>query len=1064
MTDRYTTVGHGIRQVCMLWLTFLLCTTALAQSKQFTLKGSVKDGSGQSIPGVTIQVVGTTTGTATDANGNYSFSTSLSPGSYVLNFSSVGYTPVKETITLGNAETITTNVTLKEDIANLDEVVVTSPGQQAERRSLGNAISTIKAADLQQSGSAGLINSLQGKVPGAQIVQNSGDPSGSISIRLRGIKSLSGSSDPLYVIDGVIVSNQSANVSQLAVADQIASAQPGTNRLADISPNDIATLSVLNGAAAAAQYGSRAANGVVIITTKRGATGAPKISFSTSFNINELRKSVPVNMYNKTFGNAQQRLFPIQTFAPGSAQQAAIALNPATTFLEIRRDGTTNYLLSNVVDNVPRYNYFDQIFRTGYGTDNSISVSGGRDNTQYYVSFGYLKNEGIIKGTDFTRYNFRARLDQRLTNWAKLSAGLTYANSFSNEKANGNVFYSPMNSVTILNNIYDITKRDASGNLQAVEGPRVNPLSTIEDMRFTQSVNRTVSDVQLNLTPLKGLSVDYILGVDTYGQVGQNYIRPYPYAAQASLGANLYPQGYSATGNNTVFQINTDLNVSYERQLSERFKLNAIAGYSYQFFRSDYSIAQGQNLSPFIETVGGAASTTVQANYSLDRFNLSGYFAQATIGYNNLAFITAAVRRDQSSKFSPSVTNQFYPKVSGSFVVSDLSFWKDASFSKALNSLKLRLSYGEAGNLSGVGSYSRFYQFTPVAYLGKNTLLPGAQLANPLVRPERMAEVEGGVDLSFVNNRIGLGVTVYNQQIKDLVVNRALAPSSGGTSIVNNVGTMENKGVEMVLDVVPVKTKDFSWDVTAIFNSNRNKVLSLGSPAIAISSPAGAPYLLQGQPASVYYGTGYARNPDGSLLYTLAGFPQSERASSQATGSTEFTPARTAEGQPDTRFPTANIVIANPNPKWTGSFTTNLNYKALTLHVLLDMVQGVDVFNADRRTRQGVGMGDYVEKELRGEIPRGYIFAIYNTEEWRVESGAYTKLREVSLSYTLPKLIKNVSNINVSLVGRNLYSWDKYSGFDPETNAGGTNDLLRGLDFGNVPIPRTYQVKLSATF
>ena len=1063
MDNRYVLVGRRIHHLWMLWLTLLLCSNAFAQSNRFTIKGRITDGNGQGIPGVTVQVLNTTTGTASDATGNYSFDTNLAPGTYTLNFSAVGYGTTKQTISLGNAETITTNATLKDDIANLDEVVVTGSTTTATRRELGNAISSIKAADLQQSGSAGLLNSLQGKVPGAQITQNSGDPSGSISIRLRGVKSLSGSSDPLYVIDGVIVSNQSANVSQLAVADQIGSAQPGTNRLADINPNDIASLNVINGAAAAAQYGSRAANGVVLITTKRGSTGAPKVTFSTSFNVNELRKSVPVNLYNKTFGNAQQRLFPIQTFPTASAQQAALALNPATTFATIFRDGTQNVLLSNVVDNVPRYNYFDQIFRTGYGTDNSISISGGRDNTQYYVSFGYLRNEGIIKGTDFTRYNLRARVDQRLTNWAKLSAGLSYVNSFSNEKANGNVFYSPMNSVTILNNIYDITQRDASGNLQAVEGPRVNPLSTIEDMKFTQSVNRTISDVQLNLTPLKGLSIDYVLGVDTYGQVGQNYIRPYPYVAQASLGANLYPQGFSATGNNTVLQLNSDLNISYERQLTDQFKLNAIAGYNYQFFRSDYSTAQGQNLAPFIETVRGAASTTVLADYSLDRFNLSGYFAQATLGYRNLAFLTGAVRRDQSSKFSPEVTNQFYPKVSGSFVISDLDFWKNSSFSNGFNSLKLRASYGEAGNLSGVGSYSRFYQFSPVAYLGKNTLLPGAQLANPLVRPERMAELEAGADLSFLKNRIGLGVTVYNQQIKDLVVNRVLAPSSGGSSIINNVGTMENKGLEIMLDVVPVKTKDFTWDFTAIFNRNRNKVLSLGSPAIAISSPAGAPYLLQGQPASVYYGTGYARDDSGNLILTKDGFPQSERAISQAVGSTDFVKAR-LDGQPDTKYPTANIVIANPNPKWTGSFTTNLTYKALTLHILLDMVQGVDVFNADRRTRQGVGMGDYVEKELRGELPRGYIFAIYNTEEWRVESGSYTKLREVSLSYSLPKLFKSVSNINVSLIGRNLYSWDKYTGFDPETNAGGTNDLLRGLDFGNVPIPRTYQVKLGVTF
>ncbi|GAB4027182.1 SusC/RagA family TonB-linked outer membrane protein [Spirosoma koreense] len=1045
----------------MLWLTLLLCTDSFAQGTRL-VKGRVTDANGAGIPGVTVQVQGTNVGTVTDVDGNYQF-TPADGGNNTLRFSAIGYQPVMQTLTASSPAAL--NVTLKEDIANLDEVVVTGSTITTTRRELGNAISTIKAADIQQTGSAGLLNSLQGKVPGAQITQNSGDPAGSISIRLRGVKSLSGSSDPLYVIDGVIISNQSANVSQLAVADQIGSAQPGTNRLADINPNDIASINVINGAAAAAQYGSRAANGVVLITTKRGSTGAPRVTFSASFNVNELRKSVPVNLYNKTFGNAQQRLFPINTYNNASAQQAAIALNPATTFLPITRDGTQNFLLSNVVDNVPRYNYFDQIFRTGYGTDDAISISGGRDNTQYYVSFGYLKNEGIIKGTDFTRYNLRARLDQRLTNWAKLSAGLSYVNSFSNEKANGNVFYSPMNSVTILNNIYDITQRDASGNLQAVEGPRVNPLSTIEDMKFTQSVNRTISDIQLNLTPLKGLSVDYILGVDTYGQVGQNYIRPYPYLAQASLGANLYPGGFSATGNNTVFQLNSDLNVSYERQFSEQFKLNAVAGYNYQYFRSDYSTSQGQNLAPFIETVRGASSTTVLADYSLDRFNLSGYFLQATLGYRNLAFLTGAVRRDQSSKFSPSVTNQYYPKVSGSFVVSDLGFWKNGDFNKQVNSLKLRLSYGEAGNLSGVGSYSRFYQFSPVAYLGKNTLLPGSQLANPLVRPERMAELEGGIDVSFVNNRIGLGVTAYNQQIKDLIVNRVLAPSSGGSSIVNNVGTMENKGLEVVLDVVPVKTKNFTWDFTAIFNRNRNKVLSLGSPAIAISSPAGAPYLLQGQPASVFYGTGYARDDNGNLIYTKEyGFPQSERASSQVVGSTDFVKARTAEGQPDTKFPTANIVIANPNPKWTGSFTTNLNYKGITLHVLLDMVQGVDVFNADRRTRQGVGMGDYVEKELKGEIKRGYIFAIYNTEEWRVESGAYTKLREVSLSYALPKLIKSVSNINVSLIGRNLYSWDTYTGFDPETNAGGTNDLLRGLDFGNVPIPRTYQVKLSATF
>lgn len=1068
MTNKYSPV---IRHFSLLWLTVLLCTTAFAQGTRYTIKGRVTDPEKLALPGTTVVIVGTTVGTTSDAEGNYTLPVTLKPGLVTVAFTAIGYETLRQNITLGNASEVTVNAQLVAAATNLDEVVVTGSTLSAPKRELGNAISTIKATDLQQSGSGNLINSLQGKVPGAQITQNSGDPAGGISIRLRGIKSLVGSSDPLYVVDGVIVSNASTNVSQLALANDVGNANVGQNRLSDINPDDIATINVVNGAAAAAQYGSRAANGVVIITTKRGQTGKAQVTFTTSFNINELRKGVPVNLYGKQFGFADLRLYPIAALTDAQAGYPSgtptYVPQAGETFLRVVRDGAGGTLRTNLVD-VQRYNYFDQIFRTGYGTDNNLSISGGRDNTQYYVSFGYLKNQGIIKDTDFTRYNLRVRVDQRLTDWAKLSVGLSYSNSLSNEKANGNVFYSPINSVNITNNIYDITKRDAAGNLQAVEPTRVNPLSTIEDMKFSQSVSRTINSLQLNLTPLKGLSVDYIVGVDAYSQFGKNYIRPYPYQAIAGLPAARYPGGFAATATNQVLQFNNDLNAQYERQFNETFKLNAAIGYSYQYFQADYSYNSGQNLAPFIETVNGASSTTLGVAYNLDRFSLSGLFAQATLGYKNLAFITGAVRRDQSSKFSASQTNQYYPKVSGSFIVSDLDFWKNLSFSNTFNSLKLRTSYGEAGNLSGIGSYARFYQFSPVAFLGKNTVTPGTQLANPEVQPERMAELEGGVDLAFLNGRIGLGVTAYHQKITNLVVNRTLAPTSGGTSIVNNVGSMENKGFEIVLDATPIKTKDLSWDVTFIYNHNRNKVLDLGGLPIInpdASSASGTPVnLIVGQPVGVFYGTGYARNSDGSLLLSASGFPQSERASSQANGAIDYVPARNSDGTFDGTKPTANLIIGNPNPKWTGSFSTNLAYKKLSLHVLLDMVQGVDVFNADKRTRQGVGLGDYAEQELRGTLKRGYIYGIYNTQEFRVDPGSYTKLREVSLSYTLPPFIKGLSRLTVSAVGRNLYSWDKYTGFDPETNAGGNNDLLRGIDFGNVPIPRTYQFKLAATF
>ncbi|MGI4831886.1 MAG: SusC/RagA family TonB-linked outer membrane protein [Janthinobacterium lividum] len=1061
------------RWVAACWAVLLglfLTTAAWAQAdgagQRYTLIGRVADASGQGLPGATVLLKGTTLGASSDLNGSYSIAGAVAPGAYTLAVSAVGYRPEARPVTFGAATTITTNLTLAESRQSLDEVVVVGSTVTTSRRELGNAISTINGNDLTQSGSAQVLNSLQGKVPGAQIVQNSGDPSGSLSVRLRGVHSLSGSSDPLYVIDGVIISNASTNVSQLALANDIGSANPGQNRLADLNPDDIASINVINGAAAAAQYGSRASNGVVLITTKRGRAGAPRVSFSASAQLNELRHMVPVNTYGKQFGYAGLRLYPIAAITP-----AQVAANPGTTTIGINRASVTTQLASNEVD-VTRYNYFDQIFRKGYGTDDALSISGGSDNTQYYVSLGYLKNQGIVKGTDFTRYNLRARVDQRLAKWAKVAAGISYINSFANEKANGNVFYSPINSVNITNNIYDITQRDASGNLLAVEPTRVNPLSTIEDMSFTQGINRTVSDVQVNLTPLPGLSVDYVLGVDAYAQVGQGYIRPYPYQATAGLPAARYPLGYASNANNGALQLNSDVNVGYERALGAKFKLNLLAGYTYQYSRQELTATQGQNLAPFITTVSGAASTTVTSAYTLDRFDLSGYYGQATLGFGNLAFLTGSLRRDRSSKFSESETNQLYPKLSASLVVSDLAFWQGAGFAQAFNSFKLRASYGEAGNLTGINSYDRFYQFQPVGFLGKNTIVPGTTLANPSVRPERMAELEGGADLSFLGDRLGLGVTVYSQKITDLVVRRNLAPSTGGSAIVNNVGSMQNRGLEVTLTAVPVKTAAVTWDVNVIFSRNRNKVLDLpgsngATQAISVDNAAGAPvYLLSGQPAGVFYGSAYARNPDGSLLLTAQGFPQDERTSGQATGSTTYVPARGADGQPSyaAGTTTANVVIGNPNPNWTGSFSTNLAVKRFSLHLLLDAVQGVSVFNADKRTRQGVGLGDYAEQELRGELPRGYVFAIYNTQEFRIDNGSFVKLREAALTYTLPTVSKYISGLSLSLVGRNLISWDSYSGFDPETSAGGSSDLLRAIDFGNVPIPRVYQLKLAATF
>jgi TonB-linked SusC/RagA family outer membrane protein len=1063
MINFYLIKKRGFR--CLSLSLMLTVFVLAAQGQSVVITGKVTDAeTQQGLPGASVLVVGTTNGTITDVDGNFSLNTDASGNSIKIAISFIGYSGNSVDVQIANGSTAPVNVALQPDIRSLDEVVVTGSTLKQAKRELGNNITSVSSSLIERSGANNLFNALQGKVPGAQITQNSGDPAGGMTIRLRGVKSLSGPSDPLYVIDGVIVSNSTANVSQTALGNQVGEAAVGNNRLVDINPSDIETLNVINGAAAAAQYGSRAANGVVLITTKKGKSGAPRISFSTSVTMNELRKKVPITTHGKQFGFSALRLHTIGGLT--NAQLPTYIPQPGETFTALTRDGVVSNLRTNLVD-VTRYDYQDQIFQKGYGTDNNLSINGGNDKTQYFTSVSYSRNQGIIKGTDFTRYNIRARIEQRLADWAKMSVGLSYANSFSNEKANGNVFYSPINSINITNNIYDITQRDGAGKLLAVEPTRVNPLSTVEDMNFTQSINRTINDLQLNLTPMKGLGIDLIVGVDAFTQNGRGLIKPYPYQATAGLPAERYPTGYASNASNSVLQFNTDLNVSYEKQLTSDLKLNAIIGGSYQYQRTDFQRASGEGLAPFIETVSGAGSA-VTAGYGLPQFSLSGYFAQATLGYKNLAFITGAVRRDQSSIFSESERTQTYPKVSGSFVLSDLDFWKKAIPASAVSLIKLRSSWGQAGNLVGLDPFSRFWQFQPTPYLGRNTIVPSSQLANPNVRPERMSEFEFGTDIAFWNNKINVGATFYSQSISDLVVSRGTASSEGGLSIVNNVGTMENNGFEISLNVVPIKTQNFTWDVTLIYNQNRNKVTKLGSPTISIGNSAGAPvFLIEGAPASVFYGTTIARDAKGNPLLTPQGFLQNERGIQNSLAPLTYSQSRDAvTGQPvfGPGVSAVRTIVGDPNPDWTGSLMSNLAYKNFNFNFLFDFVQGVEVFNADKRTRENVGIGPITEQEMRGEIVRGYIFAIGPIEEWRVDNGSFVKLREIGLSYNLKSPIKGISNVNIGLSGRNLISWDNYNGYDPETNAGGNSDRVRGVDFGNVPIPRTYKAQITFSF
>ena len=1008
---------------------------------QILISGKIVNPSGLAVESVAITVKGTKFGGLAGNNGQYNFTAQLAAGKYILVFTGVGFLELESPLTVGNDKNYTVDVQINEKISKLDEVIVTGTSQGTTRRQLGSYISSIKAEDLTKGATGNVLAALQGKTAGAQISQNSGDPAGGMSVRLRGISSVSSSSEPLYIVDGVIINNGTTRVTNTSGnydgGNFVGSI--GQSRIVDINPNDIERIEVLNGAAAAAIYGSRANAGVVQIFTKKGKLGAPTISFTSSYLSSSLRKQVEVNQAPNKFGGPTD----------GPTAQTQDILNPALT-------NTTA---------VTRYNYQDYIFRNATGTDNNLSVSGGNDKTKYYVSGSYFLNQGIIQNTDFQRFSFRSNIDQVLNKWASFNLGLNYTNSSANEKPDGNSFFSPMNSVTILGNFHNIWQRDALGNLQTIGGnQRANPVSVIEDIKQKQTTNRVIANMGLKLRPVKHLAIDYIMGIDNYAQSGTTYIPPFSYAVNTAFfggGPSLDPtlNGYASTATNNFFAINHDLTATYNIDLTSKINSVTQVGYSQQYEKNNYALLQGRGMAPFVQTVNGA-STILPGVDERSEISVSGSYVQQNFKYRNQFFITGAVRIDGSSVFGQDQRNQTYYKASGSYVISGTDFWNKLGVSKWWDLFKLRVAYGESGNLTGIGAYSRFNTYSTTSYLGRTSLNSSATLANENVKPERQQETEFGMDASFFNNRLGLTVNVYNKKVKDLLINRFIAPTTGFSSLLDNFGILENKGYEIVLTAAPIMKKDFKWNITAIYNHNRNKAVSIGQSLTLLSTNSGAPVsIIEGQPIGVFYGTFFAVDPSGILIKNAAGIPRQEAGVQNSV--LVYTPGRDALGLPTGS--TLRRIIGDPNPDFTGSLVNEFSYKQFSLRLQIDAVRGGSVFNADFRTRQGVGNGKVAEQEHNGLLPRGYIAGIYSIEEWRINDGSFTKLRELAITYSFRK-VKAFSDLSISFSGRNLISWDNYNGFDPEVNAGGQSTILRGIDFGAVPIPRTFSFGIQAKF
>lgn len=982
MRDLYTNKRFGF----LLVLCFCAVHILAAQDtrRTYTITGTVVDAkNSEALIGTNVLIRGTTLGASTNVEGKYTILATLTPGTYKLSHSFVGFKSKVMEIQLGSEAIIGVGkISLEEDLLQVQEVVVTGTGVAVEKERLGNSVTTVSGSAVSESYAPTVDAALVGKVAGAQVTQNSGTPGGGVSVRLRGTSTISASAEPLYIIDGTIVDNSSNELVNLG-------GYVG-NRVADLNPNDIDKIEVVKGAAAAALYGSRANNGVIQIFTKRGLLGAPKVTFRTQGGFSEIRKTYEVNTY------------PFDK-----------PVSDATRKAVVRKD------------------YQDEIFRTGYENENYLSISGGTDITKYYISTTYGYETGIMKATDHQKLNFRANLDQFVNSWLKFSIGANYIRSYTSRVPNGGIVGGEgvITNFAFQPNWFDLNPNAEGKYPTPPFSGFANELEVLNTWQSPLALNRFIGSLQFILTPLSHLSIEYKVGYDQYRE---NANRQIPIGSSAG-----YVTGFSQQATQDVQLVNNDITANYTASM-EQFGFTTTAGFSHQYFEGTGINASVRDLIP-VATLLSSGATATASEYREKRV-IYGSFLQETVGYGDKLFLTGALRVDGASTFGKDDRWQLFPKASFSYVLSNEQWWQE-SLGDIVNRFKLRTAWGQSGG-QPAGTYDRFSVYNQQSQSGRPGLVNSTLLGNQNLKPERMTEIEIGADFGLFNDRLSFEVSYYNKTVKDLLLRRTLAPSTGFSGILDNVGELSNTGWEVLIKGVVWNSEDLQWVSTLTVSQNKNEVTKLNGPAFAVANSFGIARVAEGEPLGFFYGPIYKLDSLGNRAYDAQGRPIRDAAGTRK--------------------------IGDPNPKFIASFVNDFElWGKLNVHIQFDGMFGQDVFNFTRRILEtpAFGNGKEYEKELRGDVAVGYFNARRTIFEEYIEDGSFVKLRELSVSYRLDQdFIKGLglNSLEVRLTGRNLLSFDNYSGYDPEVNASSQSTLVRGFDWSTIPVPRTFILSLTA--
>jgi TonB-dependent starch-binding outer membrane protein SusC len=1009
------TLSSVRRAVMALALPLLFLPSPAMSQSTGTVRGHVTDAAnGRPLADAQVTVDGTRIGGITNVSGDYTLN-GVPAGQRAVTVRRIGYQPVTVNVTVGAGASATADAALRVSAVNLSDVVVTGTGTPTERKRVGASIASIDSTVIQKAQALTIDQAMQGKIPGAQISQNSGGPGGGgISVRLRGVNSFISGSDPLYIIDGVIVDNSSGQLADLGGRSN------PQNRLADINPADIERIEVIRGAAAAALYGSRANNGVVQIFTRRGTAGKPRFTYTSRVSSSELREQQPFNFYPFDVAG-----LPISWF-----------------------------------------NYQNDIFQTATGVDQNLTVEGGSETTKYFISGNFSSEDGILKSTSSRRAGARVNLQQQLSQRLIGNVTANYIQTNNQIQAFGE-----QNDYGIMGSLFfaptHVDFRPVNGVYPLPPSLGTNPLLAIDRMRNPQEIDRFIGSAKLTYNPTTNLLFDYTIGLDNVGFEQRQFL-----PRNATLTAALV-SGRSASIFQSTRVINQDGITGYTWNPMGAFELRTTAGFNYTDQKVRLTVAQANNLLPVGELVS-AGSEPAAAQSEIELRTL-GFYGQQELAWNDKLFLTGAVRYDASSTFAPSERWQVFPKFS-------LSYVAIGNQAGLLNNLRLRSAIGWAGSQPGlVNAYSQYVTFIQAPFAGRPGFANDATFGNPELKNERAREWEVGAEVGLVNGRIGTEFTYYDRVVDDLLFFRPLPTSTGFTRQFFPIGSMSNKGLELLVRTNNVTTNKLEWVSTATYTRNRNKVEHLDIQDFA--SAGGYPNRIrQGEPAGVFYGSYAARDcVTGALLVDSLG---RYRRSNQTADMGPTLAARQAISHGSCND-SLNKVIGDPNPKWMGSLLNEFTIaRKVRFRALLDGVFGNDIMNLSTRA-QNAGIASNSKSYERELLPYGdprKLAPTWNSRtqgifEYWIEDGSFVKLREVSASYNFDsapfrRVFKD--GLDLTLSGRNLYVWTDYSGFDPEinlfgTNGGGRGSLQttaadRGFDFGGYPIPRVWTVSARVTF